>query len=303
MQIDSRVDGNYSIYYQNNSKVQKNTKNIQTENENFVKEDISFEDSRQVCQPWMSMGAKVRENLAEQTILGEEEKNVVHKKIEEMQDEFCKNEDDVVNERALEMIFSESTSCSFPASDTNKEDIRYITCYTEEGIFCKKAGLTDEYEWTIPFENKDQYDKVMKFIEQFSSNWNLRFAAHENFWQDFLNDEIDVDGFMEFMDGTSNGEYNYTMNEGTSDYIDMDNVKWAKYMNPLDARVYTEEEIQELINKEVENNQYKKKSLYEMITDACLEGAKATFRFEGESKIYDIYEYIDEIEKRLGKYQ
>ena len=40
-----------------------------------------------------------------------------------------------------------------------------------------------------------------------------------------------------------------------------------------------------------------------MITDACFEGAKATFRFEGESKIYDIYEYIDEIEKCLGKYQ
>lgn len=31
-----------------------------------------------------------------------------------------------------------------------------------------------------------------------------------------------------------------------------------------------------------------------MIVDSCLEGAKAIFRFEGERKIYDIYEYIAE---------
>ena len=62
------------------------------------------------------------------------------------------------------ILTSESTMCTYPASDPDEEDIRYITWYTEEGIFCKKAGQTEGYEWTVPFENKEQYEKVMDFI-------------------------------------------------------------------------------------------------------------------------------------------
>ena len=80
----------------------------------------------------------------------------------------------------------------YETADPDDDDIRYITWYTEEGIFCRKAGQAEGYEWAITFENTEQYDKVMEFIGQFPSDWNMRFAAHENFWNDFLNDEIDI---------------------------------------------------------------------------------------------------------------
>ena len=49
---------------------------------------------------------------------------------------------------------------------------------------------------------------------------------------------------------------------------------------------------------EVEKNQYKKKSLYDMFMASCKEGTGAKFKFVGEEKVYNFYEYISEIEKR-----
>ena len=114
---------------------------------------------------------------------------------------------EVTDEEADTMLFTESTSCTYPNADPTGEDIRYITWYTEEGIFCRKAGQTEGYEWAISFENKEQYVKVLEFIGRFPSDANFQFAAQENFWRKFLKDdsEIDIDDFMEFMEGTNKG--------------------------------------------------------------------------------------------------
>lgn len=85
------------------------------------------------------------------------------------------------------LLTAEATMCSYPACKPEEEEVRYITCYTEEGIVCRKAGQTQGYEWIIPFENKEQYEKVMNFLNQFPVDYNFHFAAHENFWRDFLN--------------------------------------------------------------------------------------------------------------------
>ena len=92
---------------------------------------------------------------------------------------------------------AESTSCTYPASGANGEEVRYITWYTEEGIFCRKAGQTQGYEWSIPFESKEQYDKVMEFIGQISEDEDLRFTANEDFWKDFLKEGVDVESLKE----------------------------------------------------------------------------------------------------------
>ncbi len=159
--------------------------------------------------------------------------------VEEAIQELMKEE----QERKEAELTTESTSCTYEASDSDDEDVRYITWYTEEGIFCRKAGQTEGYEWSIAFENKEQYDKVMEFIGQFPSDWNMRFAAHENFWNDFLNNEIDMDGFMEFINGTNKGIPDFSITVGDSMYVDKDKVQWAKYTNPLGAGFYTAEEI------------------------------------------------------------
>lgn len=169
-----------------------------------------------------------------------------HEKLQEAQEEqktIAQAEDSEVDN----MLFAESTTCTYPTADPTDDDIRYITWYTEEGIFCRKAGQTEGYEWSIRFESKEQYEKVMELIGQFPSDWNMRFAAHENFWTDFLNGEIDMDGFMEFMKGTNKGVPDYSLAVGDSMYVDKEKMQWAKYLNPLGNRLYTADESPTII--------------------------------------------------------
>ena len=166
----------------------------------------------------------------------------------------------VTNDTSI-LLTTESTSCVYETADPEDDDLRYITWYTEEGIFCRKAGQTEGYEWSITFENKEQYDKVMEFIGHFPSDWNMRFAAHENFWNDFLNDEIDIDGFMEFINGTNKGVPDYSITVGDSVYIDKDKVQWAKYTNPLGSRFYTAEEMHQMQMEIIAANEAKQTKL------------------------------------------
>ena len=158
------------------------------------------------------------------------------------------------------LLTTESTSCVYETADPDDDDIRYITWYTEEGIFCRKAGQAEGYEWAITFENTEQYDKVMEFIGQFPSDWNMRFAAHENFWNDFLNDEIDMEGFMEFINGTNKGVPNFSITVGDSMYVDADKAQWAKYTNPLGSRFYTAEEMHQMQMEIIAANEEKLKA-------------------------------------------
>jgi len=157
----------------------------------------------------------------------------------------------------ISALVSESTKCTFPSSVPGQEDIKYITCYTKEGIFCRKAGQSEGYEWTIHFENEEDYSKVMEFLDRFDREDNLRFAAHENFWQDFLKDEIDIEGFVEFFEGTDHGVPNYAISKGNSMYVGRDKMQWAKYMNPFGNRLYTREEMMKMQEELIEANKAK----------------------------------------------
>lgn len=163
-----------------------------------------------------------------------------------------KEEEESTLQEKSNLLVAESTVCTYPTANP-EEDVRYITCYTTEGIVCKKAGETEE-AWSVSFENEEQYNKVTEFIEQFPEHWNLRFAAHENFWTDFLNDEIDMDGFMEFMEGTNEGVPDYSITIGDSMFVDKEKIQWAKYLNSLGSQFYTAEEFQKQQRELVENN-------------------------------------------------
>ncbi|MDE7297429.1 MAG: hypothetical protein K2N94_01205, partial [Lachnospiraceae bacterium] len=152
------------------------------------------------------------------------------------------------------LLAGEFTTCSYPSGDEEAEDIRYITCYTAEGIFCRKAGQTKGFEWSIRFEEPGQYQKVMQFIGQFSSDWNMRFASKENFWKDFLDDSIDMDGFMQFLKGTDKGVPDYLITDGDSVYIDREKMQWAKYMNQDIGTFYTAKEMEQIQRELVSAN-------------------------------------------------
>ena len=183
---------------------------------------------------------------------------LVKEEQERKEAEEARKDDVVINDTSA-ILTTESTSCVYETADPDDDDIRYITWYTEDGIFCRKAGQTEGYEWSIAFENREQYDKVMEFIGQFPSDWNMRFAAHENFWNDFLNDEIDMDGFMEFISGTKKGVPDYSITVEDSMYIDKDKMQWAKYTNPLGTRFYTAEEMHRMQVEMIAANEEKLK--------------------------------------------
>lgn len=100
--------------------------------------------------------------------------------------EEARKENVVIKDTAA-LLTTDSTFSVQESAESDGEAVHYITWYTEDGIFCRKAGQTEGYEWAIPFDDKEQYGRVMEFIRQFSSDDDTSFAADENFWKDFLN--------------------------------------------------------------------------------------------------------------------
>ena len=93
-------------------------------------------------------------------------------------------------------------------------------------------------------QGKPQYEAVRDFLGWASPRMdNLLFAAHDNFWMDYLKGDLDVDAFKDFLVGTNNGIPNYGIGDEENMYIDETKLQWTKYMNPLGAHFGTPEEL------------------------------------------------------------
>ena len=140
------------------------------------------------------------------------------------------------------------TKSTFPTDDPEHKHW-FITCYGQDGISCKEAYF-DGTKWvnrdcfSLSYTEPGQYEKVMAFLQRFSQDDNLRFAANENFWKDFLAGEIDEDDFVNFFEtSTKDGVPDYTYEKDGSTYIDREKAKYAKYMNGFGAHFYTAQEM------------------------------------------------------------
>ncbi len=129
------------------------------------------------------------------------------------------------------ILTSESTLCSYRTISPFEDDIWYITLYTKTDINCLEIGKPQNI-WHIDFDNEEQYHKIMDLINQFPYDWNMRFASHKNFFIDFLDDMIDIEEFMTFMENTNKGVPDYS--NTISNRINKNEIKWAKYLNPPD---------------------------------------------------------------------
>lgn len=163
-------------------------------------------------------------------------------------------------EETAALLTSEITKCNYPTDDPEQKHW-YITCYGQDGISCKEAYYdgtkwVNNNLWSLSYTEKGQYEKVMSFLQRFPQDANLRFAAHENFWKDFLAGEIDENDFAAFFESTKDGVPDYTYEKDGSVYIDRDKIKYAKYMNDFSARMYTGEEM-ELIQRAILNENRK----------------------------------------------
>ena len=140
-------------------------------------------------------------------------------------------EDDESRETSVELLLADVTTATYPSAEKDDPDDVYYTFYTPDGIYCKKQGASG-YEWKIPFKAESQYEKVMSYLQNFDAQNNLRFACHENFWMDFLSDQIDMDGFNNFL--------NTRVHDGVPDYLDTyetgvrinaEAAQYSQYMN------------------------------------------------------------------------
>lgn len=115
-------------------------------------------------------------------------------------------------ERTAALLTNEVTKCSYP-TDNPKEKHWFITAYGPDGISCKEAYFdgtrwVNKDCWSFSYTEEGQYEKVMSFLKRFPADANLRFAANENFWKDFLAGEIDEDDFVHsFETSTKDGGY------------------------------------------------------------------------------------------------
>lgn len=101
------------------------------------------------------------------------------------------------DQTTLESLVSEVTKSTKPDSDSDCEDKLYITWYTEDGIFCREQGQTEGYYWNIPFDNKEQYNKVLSFLDRFDKKDNLQFTSDKSFWEKYLEGKINEDEIVD----------------------------------------------------------------------------------------------------------
>ena len=165
--------------------------------------------------------------------------------------------DDSINNVAF--LSSETRKTVFREETDNKPEISYITCFTEDGIICKKTGMGEnEYLWKMDYRDEQDYEKVMDLLHSFPEDWDLRFSSNEKFWKDYLAERVDKDDLVsninEYLD---KGKMNFFIERDGNTYINPAAAKYANYMNSPEARIYNAEEFTEIIANELRENQRK----------------------------------------------
>lgn len=225
MQINNSVNTNSYKPYQssNNAKNDNTAENISSETTNYNElfkqkiNELFNKVQNGETEPSFQIGARSftqkewdeflekfdsAEETVRQLMREAHEKRVAKREKEEQLEKDAES-----IENAANLLTSDTTSCTYPSENDTGNDIRYITWYTEEGIFCRKTGQSSGYEWYINFENREQYSRVLQFIGQFPTDYNMRFAADKNFWTDFLNGKINAQDFTQYIKNTDNAIY------------------------------------------------------------------------------------------------
>ena len=156
-------------------------------------------------------------------------------------------------ESVHESVVTRHTEYTNP--ETNEKvpvDIRYTTSYSKDGIVCGERSdvggkLSARELWSISFESPGDYKKVQDFLKSFSNDERLTFATQESFWNDFLQDDFDIEGFRAFYDSTDNGRIDIekAMSEGRTmrETLTAQNAEYLNN-NHFVGKVYSEEDLQ-----------------------------------------------------------
>ena len=156
-------------------------------------------------------------------------------------------------ESVHESVVTRHTEYTNP--ETNEKvpvDIRYTTSYSKDGIACGERSdvggkISTRELWSLSFESPGDYKKVQDFLKSFSNDERLTFATQESFWNDFLQDDFDIEGFRAFYDSTDNGRIDIekAMSEGRTmrETLTAQNAEYLNN-NHFVGKVYSEEDLQ-----------------------------------------------------------
>ena len=92
-------------------------------------------------------------------------------------------------------IQSEMLTSNSVTSVTNNQDdekVMHITWITDEGIFCRKAGQTEGYEWSISFDKKGQYKMAEQLLNALNEE-TYKYAADKTFLDKYFNGDITIE--------------------------------------------------------------------------------------------------------------
>ena len=241
------INGIGQSYYQNN--VATTNRYNKSNARQFYQQQQSIDES---------VSERTRQNACVQDIYEVLKNRVSNEDVKEQDSLEDVTETDSITDMQMNMLVSETVQARFPLQEVDEEGNRkeemYLIAVDKDGIRCSKPGQ-DEYEWEILFTDESQYENATEFLNYAGEFMdNFLFAAHENFWEDYLNGNMDVDDFKEFLEGTNNGIPDYSFTVGDSMYIDKEKAQWAQYMNPLGAKFYTAEEMAQMQAELIEKN-------------------------------------------------
>lgn len=84
--------------------------------------------------------------------------------------------------------------CASPSENESKEKEWIITAFGDQGIICKRCSMDGKSEtlWTLDYKNSSDAKKVWDFLDRFEKETDLKFAGNKSFWEDFLEDKVDI---------------------------------------------------------------------------------------------------------------
>lgn len=75
---------------------------------------------------------------------------------------------------------------NFNTKNEKGENVLHISWTTDEGIFCRKAGQTEGYEWSYLFTDPSQREQVEKYIQSLEKDADLETIFTEEFWKKYF---------------------------------------------------------------------------------------------------------------------